>query len=149
MNNPFSYLLRVRYLECDAQKVVFNGRYADYVDIAVSEYMRVLWGDYDEILSKGLDFQVVSLTINWKGPARFDDILAVSVQNARIGNTSFTLQVEFHNYKSQKHIASAEITYVMVSATEYKKVPLTDEMREKLEKGAPGVIIDHAGAMAG
>ena len=32
---PFRYYLRVRYIECDAQKVVFNSRYGEYViDVA-------------------------------------------------------------------------------------------------------------------
>ena len=30
---PFRYYLRVRYIECDAQKVVFNSRYSEYVDV--------------------------------------------------------------------------------------------------------------------
>ena len=149
MTNPFTYLLRVRYLECDAQKVVFNGRYADYVDIAVSEYMRALWGEYDDLLEKGIDFQVVSLTINWKAPAHFDEILAVQIQTSRIGNTSFTLQVGFQNYKTKQDIASAEITYVVVSAAAHNKMPVPDEMRTRLDKGAPGITIDHAGANAG
>jgi acyl-CoA thioester hydrolase len=38
--NPFRYYLRVRYSECDAQKIVFNARYGEYVDLAVSEFMR-------------------------------------------------------------------------------------------------------------
>jgi acyl-CoA thioesterase FadM len=33
-------LVRVRFAECDAQNVVFNARYGDYVDVAVSEYYR-------------------------------------------------------------------------------------------------------------
>ena len=33
MASRFRYYLRVRYGECDAQKVVFNARYADYVDL--------------------------------------------------------------------------------------------------------------------
>ncbi len=149
MEQTFTYLLRVRYLECDAQKVVFNGRYADYVDIAVGEYMRAIWGDYENIISQGLDFQVVSLTINWKGPAHFDDILAVKVHPSRIGNTSFTFQCEFYNYKNHRAVATAEITYVMVSATEFTKIPIPNDIREKIEKGAPSVLVDHAGADTG
>ena len=38
----FSHTLRVRYHECDAQKVVFNSRYGEYVDVAFGEYMRSL-----------------------------------------------------------------------------------------------------------
>lgn len=36
----FRYYLRVRYDECDAQKVVFNARYGAYVDLAVGEFYR-------------------------------------------------------------------------------------------------------------
>lgn len=36
----FVHRLRVRYGECDAQKVVFNARYGDYMDVAVLEFMR-------------------------------------------------------------------------------------------------------------
>ena len=37
MSGHFRYYLRVRYGECDAQKVVFNARYADYIDLATTE----------------------------------------------------------------------------------------------------------------
>ena len=59
---PFRYYLRVRYSECDAQKVVFNGRYGEYVDLAVTEYMRAIG-----LTSGGLfvefDYQLVKQTI--------------------------------------------------------------------------------------
>jgi acyl-CoA thioesterase FadM len=41
---PFRYLLRVRYGECDAQKIVYNARYGDYVDLAATEFLRAIWG---------------------------------------------------------------------------------------------------------
>ena len=40
--NRFRYYLRVRYSECDAQKVVFNSRYGDYIDLATTEFLRAL-----------------------------------------------------------------------------------------------------------
>ena len=36
VEDQFTLLLRVRYGECDAQEVVFNARYADYIDIAMT-----------------------------------------------------------------------------------------------------------------
>lgn len=50
MTSPFEFRLRVRYGECDAQGVVFNARYGDYVDIAVNEYIRTLFGNYQNLL---------------------------------------------------------------------------------------------------
>ena len=40
MTGPFRFYLRVRYGECDAQKVVFNSRYGEYVDVGVNEFLR-------------------------------------------------------------------------------------------------------------
>ena len=40
MTERFRYYLRVRYQECDAQKVVFNARYGDYIDQACIEFLR-------------------------------------------------------------------------------------------------------------
>lgn len=142
---PFRFRFRVRYGECDAQGVVFNARYGDFVDIAVNEYIRTLFGDYQRLLDQGLDIQVVSLTVNWKAPARFDDVLEARIRSGRIGTTSFTLHVEFYRYGEEQLIADADITYVMVDPSELVKIPVPEAIRELLEGGAPGVLISHAG----
>src|ERR1044072_5579282 len=67
----FSYFLRVRYGECDAQKVVFNSRYGEYVDLAAAEFLRML-GFEHEIQTAELDYQLVKQTTEWRSPAPFD-----------------------------------------------------------------------------
>ena len=37
---PCTHTLRVRWSEVDMQKIVFNGHYLDYIDVAVAEYWR-------------------------------------------------------------------------------------------------------------
>lgn len=147
MNDEFCYLLRVRYSECDAQKVVFNARYADYLDVAVGEFMRAIWGDYDELLAKGIDNQVVSYSIDWQASASFDQVLAITVSQKKIGNSSYTLQVNFYNHDNKQLLASSQIVYVMVSLGDHVKMTIPDDLRKPLETGAPGIIIDHAGAL--
>lgn len=145
MNNNFCYLLRVRYAECDAQKVVFNGRYVEYIDIAVNEFTRVVWGKYNDLLAAGIDNQVVNLTISWKAPAHFDEVIAATVKPIRMGNSSYTLKVDFYNNESSQLLASAEIIYVMVDADEHIKMEIPHDMRKLFETGANGIRIDHAG----
>ncbi|QSP95777.1 acyl-CoA thioesterase [Marinobacter salinisoli] len=142
---PFRFRFRVRYGECDAQGVVFNARYADYVDIAVNEYIRTVFGDYQRLLDQDLDVQVVSLTVNWKASARFDDVLEARLRVGRIGNTSFTLHLEFYRYGDDKFIADADITDVLVRSSKMEKTSIPDNIRALLEAGAPGVLISHAG----
>jgi acyl-CoA thioester hydrolase len=144
MTEPFRYYLRVRYGECDAQKVVFNARFGEYVDLAATEFTRAL--GYGEALIQGdIDYQLVKQTIEWKAPARFDQVLELAVFAARLGNTSFTLQTEFRIAGGGEPIARAETVYVLVDAATLQKRPLPADFRAALERGAPGCVIDHAG----
>ena len=145
-SHSFRYLLRVRYAECDAQKVVFNSRYGDYIDLAVTEFMRVL-GYASLLIDGGLDYQLVKQTLEWKAPARFDQVLAVSVRAARLGTTSFTLATEFRIHGQERLLAQGETVYVLVDAGSLEKRPLPDDVRAALEQGAPGAVVDHAGAL--
>ena len=56
--NPFRYYTRVRYQDCDAQHVVFNARYGDYVDLAVTEFLRATFPGRDPF-DGSLEIQVV------------------------------------------------------------------------------------------
>ena len=64
---PFRYYVRVRYAECDAQKVVFNTRYAEYVDVGLNEFLRAA-GVHAQFVTGPLDFQLVKQTVEWKAP---------------------------------------------------------------------------------
>ena len=144
MDELFRYYLRVRYGECDAQKVVFNARYAEYIDLATTEFFRAI-GFGAALLSGALDFQVVKQTIEWKMPARFDEVLELSVQAIRIGTTSFTLQTTFRLAGGLSLVASAETVYVLVDPRTLQKTPIAVDLRSAMEIGAPGIETDHAG----
>jgi len=141
---PFTYYLRVRYGECDAQKVVFNSRYGDYVDVAVNEFLRAL-GYQDQLLSGELDFQLVKQTTEWRAPARFDQVLAASVAATRLGTTSFTVTTEFRIAGDERVICTVETVYVMVNTHTLAKQPIPEDIRAAFERGAPNVYVDHAG----
>lgn len=146
--DTFKYFLRVRYGECDAQKVVFNARYADYVDLATAEYLRSL-GYEHEIQTAELDYQLVKQTIEWKAPARYDQVLEISVAAKHLGTTSFTFVSQFRIAGAEAVIATAETVYVHVDTKTLRKQPLPDEMRERFTRGAPGKVVDHAGYFSG
>jgi len=143
MTNPFRYYLRVRYGECDAQRVVFNPRWADYVDIGSVEFFHAL-GFGDALGSGAFDYQLVKLTLEWKAPARFDQVLELSIYTTQLGNTSFTVVTEFRIAGLERIICKAETVYVNVDSKSLTKLPLSAAIRAALESGAPGKIVDHA-----
>jgi acyl-CoA thioester hydrolase len=143
MNDSFRYYLRVRYVECDAQKVVFNSRYSEYVDVSINEFLRAA-GVLPEFLEGRLDFQLVKQTVEWKGPARFDQVLELSIAAVRLGTTSFTVGTTFRIAGEAPVIATAETVYVLVDARTLTKLSLPESLRAALTAGAGGRVTDHA-----
>ena len=143
MDNPFAYRFRVRFCECDPQRVAFNAYYGMYIDLAVLEFMRSL-GLGDSLVKGPLDYQVVKQAVEWKGPARFDQVVEVSVWATRLGTTSFVIATEFRIAGNETLIATGETVYVLVDAATLTKTPLPPDFRKALEQGAPGLLVDHA-----
>ena len=141
---PFRYYLRVRYVECDAQKVVFNTRYGEYVDVALNEFLRALGFDTSALLAAGLDFQLVKQTTEWKYPARFDDVLEIAVEAIRLGVTSFACAATIRIAGVDRVAATVETVYVLVDAATLRKTELPAAFRQALEHGARGAVVDHA-----
>lgn len=142
--NPFRYYTRVRYQDCDAQHVVFNARYGDYVDLAVTEFLRATFPGRDPF-DGSLEVQVVRQLIEWTAPARFNDVLEITVRTNRLGTTSVTIGFELRIAGTRETIVTAELVYVIVDPTTWKKRPLTSDERTRFEAGGAGRIIDHAG----
>ena len=147
MTSPFRYYLRVRYGECDAQRVVFNPRWADYVDIGSIEFFSAL-GLGEALASGAFDYQLVKLTLEWKAPARFDQVLELCIYTTRLGNTSFTVVTEFRIAGLEQVICKAETIYVNVDSKKLTKLPLPPDVRAALESGARGKTVDHASRAA-
>ena len=140
---PFRYYLRVRYVECDAQKVVFNSRYGEYVDVSINEFLRAA-GVLPDFIEGSLDFQLVKQTVEWKAPARFDQVLELSIATARLGTTSFTVGTAFRIAGEDRVIVTVDTVYVLVDGRTLTKLPLPDALRAALQEGAAGQVTDHA-----
>jgi len=75
--NFHEFKVRVRYAETDQMGVVYHGNYAQYFEMGRVEWLRNLGLNYSELEKKGVMLPVVSLTLNYKKPARYDDLLTV------------------------------------------------------------------------
>lgn len=128
--------------------MVFNSRYAEYVDVALNEFLRAVGYDTKRLLASGLDFQLVKQTIEWKAAARFDDVLAIEIEAIRLGTTSFTCRAAFRTANSGAIVTTVETVYVLVEAETLKKTPLPAPFRDALESGARGTVVDHAAHVA-
>jgi acyl-CoA thioester hydrolase len=150
MTEPFRYFLRVRYGECDAQHVVYNARYGDYIDLASTEFLRTTFAPRPAF-DGTFEFQVAKLLIEWKAPARFDDVLDIAVRVATLGTTSFTLSFEIRVAGKPEVIVTGETVNVHVQGDNgrWTKAAIPEASRHQLTHAALGKIINHAGEFNG
>ncbi|MCA8989774.1 MAG: acyl-CoA thioesterase [Planctomycetaceae bacterium] len=85
--------IRVRYSETDAMGFLHHGNYPAYFEEARTELFRVNGGDYRAMEEAGLFFVVVSMTFRFRSPARYDDVLNVTVELERYSAAKLE-----HNY---------------------------------------------------
>jgi acyl-CoA thioester hydrolase len=94
----FHHRFRVRWSETDAQGVVFNARFLDYADVAITEYYRAvgLRTLYPEV---PLEFHVKKATVLWSAPIKPDEMIEVMARTTACGRTSVTQYVEIHGVR--------------------------------------------------
>ena len=133
----FSHSLRVRWVEVDMQKIVFNGHYLMYFDTAIADYWRALGLPYEEAMRQlGGDLYVKKASVEYHGSARFDDRLEVALKCARIGNSSLTFSGAI--FRDGALLASCELIYVFADPVAQTSKSVPQALRELLEKFEAG-----------
>jgi acyl-CoA thioester hydrolase len=133
----FRHRIRVRYAEIDGQSVVFNSRYLEYADVAITEYFRSLG-----ISSAGgpgsAEFHVAKATLEFKSPIRFDEELDLCVRTLRVGRASWTILIEIRGAVRDDLRATIEEVQVHVDLPSGTATPLPAWIRARIEQ-AEGV----------
>ena len=125
----FHHRLRVRFADTDMQGIVFNGNYLTYYDVAWTEYFRALGLSWKDVLATGVDTVLARTTIEFKGPAHFDDMLAIYVRVSRIGNSSLNFEYEIHLDGEDRLISTSSSLYVCVDPETLQPVRVPDHLR--------------------
>jgi acyl-CoA thioester hydrolase len=131
----FTYPHQVRYLEVDAQNVVFNSWYLAWFDDAMTAYIEHGGLTYKAMLDAGYDVQVVRSEIDWRTGVGFQETVEIAVASARHGRTSLALDFEV------RHGAAVTCTgrtvYVVVGTDGSGKRELPPLIRSALGEPAP------------
>jgi YbgC/YbaW family acyl-CoA thioester hydrolase len=132
--------LRVRWAEVDMQKIVFNGHYLTYIDTAIAEYWREIGLPYPDgyVERYASDIYLRKATLEYLGPARYDDQLTVCCRVAKLGRSSMTFHFEI--YRQTEALITAELVYVNADPSTMKAAPLPADLRARVlryERVAP------------
>lgn len=137
---PFTHRLRVRWSEVDAQQVVFNGHYLNFLDTAMSDYWRDAGLPYPEAFAHlGGDVFARSNALQYHAPARFGDWLDIGIRCDRIGNSSMRFVWEMRS--AARLLVTGETVYVHTSLATGKSAPVPDVLRLQLDRHAQGASV--------
>ena len=130
----FHFQLRVRWSEADPQGIVVNARYLDYLEIAQSEYYRNLGILlYDESQRAYFDTATVKITVEFKAPARVDELLDIYSRVTAIGSTSMTQRTEIYRDGTDELLSTGETVYVDYDPQKEAARVVPDDVRELVE----------------
>lgn len=124
----FSHKFRVRWSETDAQGVVFNARYLDYADIAITEYWRET-KLRERANGDPLEFHVKKATVTWFAPILPDEMIEVMARTIATGRTSMRQIVEIHGARDdglEDLRATVDLVSVYVDLETHRPMPLPD-----------------------
>lgn len=125
------YIVRVRYSETDQMGVVYHGNYAQYFEMGRVEWLRNLGISYKWMEENGIMLPVVSLNINYKKPARYDDLL--TVKTIFKSQTSVKIEFDYEIYNEKMElltIASSVLVFVDMKTMRPTSPP--EYVKEKL-----------------
>ncbi len=131
--NEFRLLhrLRVRWVEVDLQKIVFNGHYLMYFDTAMADYWRALAIPYEDTMHQlGGDLYVKKASLEYHASAQYDDRLDVGLRCERIGNSS--IQFVGGIFCGDQLLITGELLYVYANPNTKTSMPVPQVLRETM-----------------
>jgi acyl-CoA thioester hydrolase len=133
MNTIFSLPVRVYFQHTDPRGEQNHTNYLNFMERARTEWLRALGFEQDELLREyGVIFAVSAVSVAFHKPARFNELLAVTVALDRRGAASLTLKQEVR--RGDEVLASGEIRIACIDAQRFVPVAIpvrvADTVRE-------------------
>lgn len=93
--------VRVRYGETDQMGVVYHGSYVPYFEIGRVEWLRNKGVSYKSLEESGIALPIVSMHLNYKKSARYDDLLTINTQLKKYSGVKIEFDCEIRNEKQE------------------------------------------------
>lgn len=135
----FKLPVRVYYEDTDSGGVVYYANYLKFMERARTEWLRSLGFEQDLLRDqRNLLFAVRTVSLDFKKPARFNDLVDVSSAVTQIGGASVTfsqrvdLRERGGSACSPLGLCAGDIKVVSLSATDFRPIPLPKDLVEEL-----------------
>ncbi len=122
----FVWPVRVYYEDTDAGGVVYYANYLKFMERARSEWLRALGVEQDSLAAReSVLFVVHRAEVEFRAPARFNDLLSVESRVAKIGRVRITFEQRVvTDSESPRLLCLGRIEVASVQAQSFRPVPI-------------------------
>lgn len=126
--------IRVYYEDTDAAGVVYHANYLNFMERARTEFLREQGLSVAALAADGAVFPVVRMEIDFKSPARHDELLQVTTVPLKLTGSTFTLQQQILRTTDNLLLVQAIVTLACIGPN-HKARRIPAEVREFLAQG--------------
>ena len=108
---------RVYYEDTDFSGLVYHARYLHFLERGRTDYLRCLGVEQRELITaddEGLVFVVHRMEIDFKSPARMDDILTIVTRTEKAGGAKMILSQEIR--RGETPLIAAKVIIAVINA---------------------------------
>ena len=129
---------RVPYADTDQMGVVYYGNYLTLFERARNELMRDCGYTYRECEADGVMLPVIHAEVDYKSPARYDDLLEITAFVSRLKGIRLEISCEVRRTGQQDVLASGSTRHCIVSAETFRPMQaparLADALSQYIDK---------------
>jgi acyl-CoA thioester hydrolase len=108
--------IRVYYEDTDCGNVVYYANYLKYMERSRTEYLRERGVDLAAYHSNGLLFTVTEAHLQYKSPARYNDLLDVSSAVTEIASASILFTTTIKRLREDLLLVKGDVRLVCIKA---------------------------------
>lgn len=141
-NNWTMDTMRILYKDTDQMGVGHHANYVTWFEMGRTEWMRKNGLPYSQMEEKGLLLPVLSVEVDYKQPARYDDLITIFTRVVEYSKVKIVFEYEARLYEAQDETDSELEPYGKVLATgRTTHMWLSDQWKPaRLDKRAPEVF---------
>jgi len=106
--------IRVRYAETDRMGYVHHSRYAVFLEMGRTELLRQAGVCYRDLEDAGVFFVVAKMSVSFKAPARYDDVLVLTTRVKRMTMARIDHEYRLVRKDTDELLTEAETTLACV-----------------------------------
>lgn len=128
----FEWPIRVYYEDTDSGGVVYHSNYLNFMERARTEWLRSMGFEQDELIAEHqCIFAVHSMQLNFRRPAKFNDLLLVQSCITNLSGASFDFEQKI--FRNDELLCEAAVKIACLNANRFRPMAIPPQLLTEIQ----------------